>query len=364
MHSLPFEAKWSTMHGMNPPYSDLNRCDCAFPSTLDRRSFLKSSAVGAAAAAVAATGAFVSPFRALAAPSPHDASETLASQLYKSLSPEQRSAVCFDFNHPLRQETDNNWLITKKSIRELLTADQQDLVRQIYRGLHTPEFADRAMEQMIHDSEGKGFEGGVSIALFGQPGGRGFEFVLTGRHCTRRCDGDSVEGVAFGGPIFYGHQAGEKDSEPSDHPGNVFWFQARRVNEVFQALDGRQREKALVDGKGRPERQAATVKLGGRSDGLPGIRVADLTKDQRGLVRTVMGDLLSPFRKPDTDEAMKLVEAQGIENLSLAFFKQGDLGNDGVWDVWQIEGPDMVWYFRGSPHVHCWVHIRDPKFRV
>ena len=28
-----------------------------------------------------------------------------------------------------------------------------------------------------------------------------------------------------------------------------------------------------------------------------------------------------------------LVEAQGIENLSLAFFKQGDLGNDGVWDV-------------------------------
>lgn len=32
-----------------------------------------------------------------------------------------------------------------------------------------------------------------------------FEFVLTGRHCTRRCDGDSVEGAAFGGPLFYGH---------------------------------------------------------------------------------------------------------------------------------------------------------------
>jgi hypothetical protein len=27
--------------------------------------------------------------------------------------------------------------------------------------------------------------------------------------------------------------------------------------------------------------------------------------------------------------------------------------------VWQVEGPSMVWYFRGKPHVHVWVHIRD-----
>lgn len=102
------------------------------------------------------------------------------------------------------------------------------------------------------------------------------------------------------------------------------------MNDVFQALDGRQRETALIDGKGRREKRGETVKLGGRAEGLSGIRVADLAKDQRGLVQKVMGDLLSPFRKPDTDEAMKLVEAQGIENLSLAFFKQDDLGNDGV----------------------------------
>jgi hypothetical protein len=37
-----------------------------------------------------------------------------------------------------------------------------------------------------------------------------------------------------------------------------------------------------------------------------------------------------------------------------------DIGNDGVWDVWQIEGPFMRWYFRGSPHVHTWVHVREP----
>lgn len=35
-----------------------------------------------------------------------------------------------------------------------------------------------------------------------------------------------------------------------------------------------------------------------------------------------------------------------------------DIGNDGVWDVWQIEGPAMVWQFHGKPLVHTWVNIR------
>jgi hypothetical protein len=281
--------------------------------------------------------------------------------LFRSLSAEQRAGLCFEFDNPLREKVDNNWLITKKAIRDTLGPDQQDLVRQIFRALHSPEFADRAMEQMIHDSEGKGFEGGTSIALFGQPGSGGFECVITGRHCTRRCDGDTVAGTAFGGPIFYGHQAGTTDTEAAGHPGNVFWYQARRANEVFQALDGRQRARALVDGRGRGERATETVRLAGRPQSFPGISVGELSPDQRELVRKVMADLLAPFRKPDADEALALVERQGWDKLGLAFFKQQDLGNDGVWDVWQIEGPDMVWYFRGDPHVHCWAHIRQPR---
>ena len=56
---------------------------------------------------------------------------------------------------------------------------------------------------------------------------------------------------------------------------------------------------------------------------------------------------------------MKLIEKNGFDNLSLAFYKQGDIGNDGVWDIWKLEGPTMVWYFRGAPHVHCWAHVRE-----
>jgi len=74
-----------------------------------------------------------------------------------------------------------------------------------------------------------------------------------------------------------------------------------------------------------------------------------------------MSDLLRPFRAVDAEESMRLVESQGFEDLHLAYFKRQDLGGDGVWDVWQIEGPQMLWYFRGEPHVHCWVHIRDAR---
>ena len=43
----------------------------------------------------------------------------------------------------------------------------------------------------------------------------------------------------------------------------------------------------------------------------------------------------------------------------LAFFKEGDLGDDGVWDIWRLEGPSFVWHFRGTPHVHVWVNVAD-----
>jgi len=337
--------------------SSLSCPDC-ISVPLNRRRFLQmgtASVLTAAAAPVLGRTLANTPPPA----SPAATSETLSAQLYRSLNEAQRQSLCFAFNDPLRDKVDNNWMITKRSIRDVLSPDQQDLVRQIFRSLHRTEHADAMMRQMIEDSEGKGFEGGTSVALFGEPGTGKFEFVLTGRHCTRRCDGDSVAGAAFGGPIFYGHQAGPNDLEPADHPGNVFWYQARRVNEVFQALDGRQRAAALIDGHSRPERASQTVQLTGKRRDLPGLRLAELSADQRQLVRQVLADLLLPFRQVDAEESLRLVESQGFENLHLAYFKQQDLGGDGVWDVWQIEGPQMLWYFRGEPHVHCWVHIRD-----
>ena len=306
---------------------------------LDRRGFLKKSAAAALALA--------------AAPMARAAkSETLVQQLHKSLTDEQRKVVCFGFEDPKRKLVDANWQIVPQTLSSTFTPDQQALIREIFMGLHSPEYAETVMKQVVHDSGKAGF-GTSSVALFGEPETGKFEFVLTGRHCTRRCDGDSVEGAAFGGPIFYGHAA-DGDSEGADHKGNAYWFQAKRANEVFQMLDGKQRETALL-ARGREENSDDTVKLTGKKTGLDGLAVRDMSKDQQEGVRGVLRDLLAPFRKEDADEAMKLI---GLEDLHMAFYKAGDIGKDGVWDVWQLEGPNMVWFFRGAPHVHVWANIR------
>ncbi|MFT5239959.1 MAG: hypothetical protein ACI9OU_001110 [Candidatus Promineifilaceae bacterium] len=316
-----------------------------------RRDFLRTSS------AFAASAAFAAPLTTLAEGAlKQPVSETLVASLYGTLSNEQRAAVCFPFDHPLRLKVDNNWHITKPRLGQFFTKDQQAMVKDIFMNLHSEAYAQTVYDQVVHDSGRNGF-GECSVGLFGDPGSGAFEFVLTGRHCTRRCDGDSVKGAAFGGPIFYGHAA-EDFHEEADHPGNAYWFQAKRANALFQALDGKQRDMALL-GRSRGEHGMKTIALSGSDEGLAGMPVEALTRDQKDLARHVMSDLLAPFRKVDVDEAMACIEKSGFDKLHMSFYKDEDIGDDKVWDVWQVEGPNMVWYFRGKPHVHTWVHIRD-----
>lgn len=314
------------------------------PKIVDRREFMATAALGAAAMAAPGSGRAAESSR----------SETLVGELYRSLSAHQKQAVVHDFDHPLRRHVDNNWQISPHRIGQFFNADQQAMITEIFRKLHSPEFADRVFQHLEDDAGGLG---NYSCSLFGEPGGGKFEFVITGRHCTARCDGDSSEGAAFGGPIFYGHE-GEGFDEKPDHPSNVYWFQAKRANEVFQALDGKQRAAALL-GSARAEAAERTVELKGAGEPLEGLPVAEMSADQRALVEGVIEDLLLPFREEDRREAMKYIRTNGeLDSLSMAFYSNHDIGGDGVWDVWQLESPNMLWYFRGAPHVHVWVNIR------
>ena len=116
----------------------------------------------------------------------------------------------------------------------------------------------------VHEADGRrrgGFES-YHVAVFGEPGtDKPFEWVLTGRHDTLRADGNSVEGAAFGGPIFYGHAADGHDNEDAKHTHNVWWYQGEQANKIFQTLDEKQRAQALVD-KAEPD-APATIKLKG-----------------------------------------------------------------------------------------------------
>jgi hypothetical protein len=339
-------------HRIEPNISD--RCpDCSSDSaSLDRRRFLQTTAAGVAVA----SGGLVLPAFARAEDKPQKVeSETLVKQLYDSLNDEQKNKMCYGFDDPLRSKVDNNWFINESRVGTDFNKDQQQLILDIFRGLHSEEYVDKVVGQVEHDGNGKNLTR-CSVAMFGKPGEK-FEFVLTGRHVTRRCDGNSVEGAAFGGPIFYGHAA-QGFNEKADHPGNIYWYQAKRANELFNALDGKQRDKALLT-ESRAENHSDTVKLSGKVTDLVGMPVSEMTSDQKELMQKVMTDLLMPFRQADREESMKLVNQSGFDNLHISFNKGMDIGDDGVWDVWTVEGPNMIWYFRGSPHVHTWVHIRE-----
>ncbi len=162
-----------------------------------RRSFLQKA--GLATAAIGASG--IIPCYADGKPKAKPTSDTLVKTLYDSLSEEQKAKICFAYDNKLRLEVDNNWHITKTMVKDF-TKDQQAMISEIFMGLHSEEYAQKVYDQVVSDSGKDGFDGGSSIAIFGEPGTGKFEFVLTGRHCTRRCDGDSMEGAAFAGPIF------------------------------------------------------------------------------------------------------------------------------------------------------------------
>ena len=334
-----------------------------------RREFMKAAGVTAlAAGAIALPTAVVR--AAEAAGSAADATaglkaakgtpETLVKTLYKSLSPEQKKAIAFDWDYIdkdrglLRTRVSNNWNITKPIISsDFYTQDQQDMVRGIYEGLFSPDWVGRIDKQLQDD--GKGYGKSQSIAMFGSPDEGKFEMVMTGRHLTVRVDGHSIDHMAFGGPVFHGHAATGFNEKP-DHPGNVFWPQALAANKIYEMLDGKQRKAAL---QARIPAEAA-VGFRGADGEFPGVRVTELSHDQREQLEKTMKVMLEPYRNADSEDVQACLKKQGgLDKCSLAFYQDGDLGDDGVWDNWRLEGPAFVWYFRGSPHVHLWINIGD-----
>lgn len=337
-------------------------CDAFGAEAMSRRQFVQS--VGATAAVS------VLPTLARADEPAKAPPETLVKKLFDSLTPTQKEEVCFPWDYKddrglLRMHVSNNWQITDKKLNSgFFTKDQQDIVEALFWGMYSPDWHDKIRKQLKDDAGGYGKE--QSIAIFGTPGSGKFEFVMTGRHLTIRCDGDSTEHTAFGGPIFYGHAA-SGFNEKVGHPDNVFWYQAQSANGLFKMLDGKQREQALI-AKAPAE---SKVHFGG-PDGHPqGIQVSDLSADQKAHAQKVLDALLEPYRTSDKDEVRKCLTAQGgLDKCRLAFYAtdaQGgkDLGDDGEWDNWRLEGPSFVWHYRGMPHVHVWVNIADdPSVKI
>jgi len=142
----------------------------------------------------------------------------------------------------------------------------------------------------------------------------------------------------------------------------VFWSQAQHASKVYQMLDGRQRRLALVPH--RPQEPGiAFPRLHERESGIP---VTEMTQDQKQELQLVLQTLVEPFRKEDQHRVRQCLQKMGgLDQCTLAFYQDGNLAGEDEWDNWRLTGPAFAWFFRGTPHVHVWVHVAsDPTVTV
>jgi len=332
--------------------------ECADDNTdaLDRRDFVRL--LGGSAAALSLGTALTPSLRAeskkpaekKAEAKKDSPAEVLVKELFAGLSDDQKKIACFPWTDRRRTSLDPNKSIATP-IGKIYTKTQKELVERIIKAMCSGEEGWR----QISRNDGKNvwdashsFDN-VGAHIFGDPLKDKFAFMVTGHHLTIRCDGDSDEGPAFGGPIYYGHTPNGWSER------NLFYYHTKAAMSVYDALSEKQRKVAIIERN--PGEHAPSVQFKKPEERKPGLSYGEMSKDQQELLATVMRTILSPFRKEDADEVMRIIKTNGgFEKLHLGFFKNAGT-REGQWDFWRIEGPGFVWNFRVLPHVHTYVNI-------
>jgi hypothetical protein len=307
---------------------------------MNRRVFLQAAAAGAAALAMPRSSGAQQALRS------ERTAEELIRELYSGLTVDQKNAAILPLDSAERLQFHNQALGRK--IGQVYTRPQQELLGRILRALSSGEEGWRQISRDGTWDASKAFEN-CGANLFGDLSGK-YTWVFSGHHLTLRCDGNTEEGPAFGGPLYYGHS-------PSGYSErNLFNYQTRSALAVFESLDKEQREQAVAFED--PAEGLESVKFRCTCDSTPGIPYTQLSRQSRALVETMMHDLLAPYRKPDVDEVIEIVKKTGgMEAMHLMFFRQKETKASEPWSFWRLEGPGFVWNFRVLPHVHVYVNI-------
>ena len=309
---------------------------------ISRRGFLRAAGAGAAALAMSRVpGALAQESK----PAERTA-EDLIRELYTGITEDQKKAVVLPIEAPDRMKYFNAAL--GKKIGEAYTKPQQELLGRILKALSSGDDGWRQISRGGTWDASKAFEN-CGANLFGDVKGK-FTWVFSGHHLTLRCDGDTEDGVAFGGPLYYGHSPNGYSER------NLFNYQTKSALAVFDSLSKEQRDQAVPFED--PAEGLESVKFRCTCDSMPGIPFQQLSKESKALVETVMRDLLSPYRKGDADEVLQVIKKTGgMEAMSMMFYKDKDAKASQPWSFWRLEGPGFVWNFRVLPHVHTYVNI-------
>ncbi len=330
--------------------------DCTTPE-LGRRDFFRTLGAVAVAGAIPAAETFSPLAKARAARAQQQAtSEAMIRELFATLTPEQKAKVVkpWDFGPkggaPARLATHNAPPNADVRIGAAYTRTQIEQLDRIFKSLGNGNEGFRLLSRNGRFDNSGDFES-IGALFYGDAvADRPFSLMFAGHHLTIRCDGNSEQGAAFGGPLYYGHS-------PSGYAtNNVFYHQTRSLMDLFASLSDEQKPAAVKPGTWRDG--ADSVRLPRADYKAPGVAFTALTRDQKGLVERVMRELVSPYRRADGDEVMEIIRANGgMDRLAFAFYTEGERTAREPWSFWRLEGPGFVWSFRALPHIHTFVNV-------
>src|SRR5260221_12407056 len=112
-----------------------------------RRGFMKTTAGVAAATALAKTPVWASTWR-------DEKPEAIAKRFYESLKPEQKELVALPWEDKRRQQVSNNWDIVPQQIGKFYSGDQQQMIRDIFKGIVCEDGPARFTKQIKDDYGG------------------------------------------------------------------------------------------------------------------------------------------------------------------------------------------------------------------
>jgi hypothetical protein len=312
---------------------------------MNRRTALKIGAGLGVTGAAGTLGYQVVPPSPSAQLQPVDA---LARELYATLDAEQRADTCVPYDHPLRQYHNRGvWGGGRPVLFGFSRHQRRILTDLVHAGL-SADGRHRVPDQDLTRWSGVN---SMRALICGDPSAPPYQIVLTGVHLNLRLGGASREGAAFGGPQVYGDQRG---NERPGLPKNVYRDQFVLAQQLLQSMDAATQKRAILEHA--PVQTG--IELQGSRGEFPGVPIADLEVDQKALARSLVERIVATYASADVAYALECVNANGgVDAMWLSYYARGADGDIPEAQVFRLEGPGAVLYFRGYPHVHAFINI-------
>jgi hypothetical protein len=273
----------------------------------------------------------------------------LATRFVDSLSGDQVEQVCLPYDHPYRQYH-NRGVGGGGADIDLLSFSraQRGILTDLFHAGLSAEGRERVPHQFFVNWPGVHL---MRILVCGDPRTTEYQLHLSGPHLNLRLGGSNREGVAFGGPQVYGDQRG---NESQGLPGNVYRHQFRIAQGLFASLRPEQQSAALL-----PTAPIQTrIEYRGSSSERPGLELTALDEDGLGRAQALIDSILASYPEEDVAYARHCLEANGgLATHSISWYEEGEVAHSGEYQIFRLEGPASVFYFRGHPHVHAFMNV-------